>query len=210
MTNVPSWADKIHHDSSELYLSDPLPRIGDTITARIRVPKQDELRTLVLRSRPDGEWRRTLMERTESDTYYDWWSAELPITMHHNNYCFQFLTDSGSFYFNQYGISPIDSPDWFNFTVLGDYVAPLWVREQVFYQIFPERFENGDPGNDRQSGEPTRMGKPVVQREWGEIPKPFAEGRDGRILWRRLAGHQAAAGLLARSGRDGHLSESDL
>ena len=177
MNKTPNWADKIHHDSSEFFLSDPLPRIGDTITVWVRVPKQEELRTLVLRSRPDGEWRRALMEKSKSDTYYDWWSAEMPITMHHNNYCFQFLTGSGSFYFNQFGISPIDSPDWFNFTVLGDYDAPLWAREQVFYQIFPERFENGDPGNDRQTGEPTLMGKPVVQREWGEIPKPFAEGR---------------------------------
>ena len=177
MHNLPTWADKIHHDSSELFLSETLPRIGAVITVDIRVPRQGELRHLYLRSRPDGEWRRTVMEKANSDEYYDWWRAEMPITMHHNNYCFHFLTEGGSFYFNQLGISPIDSPDWFNFTVLGDYDAPLWVREQVFYQIFPERFENGDPGNDRRTGEPTLMGKPVVQRAWGEIPKPFAEGR---------------------------------
>ena len=170
MDILPQWARYIHHDSSELFLSDDLPRIGDEITARIRVPKQAELRHLFLRSRPDGEWRRIPMDRVESDTYYDWWSAQMPITMVHNNYCFQFLTDSGSFYFNQLGLSPIDCPDWYNFTVLGDYDAPLWVREQVFYQIFPERFENGDSSNDRRDGEPTWMGKPVVQREWGELP----------------------------------------
>src|SRR4051812_29714227 len=25
---------------------------------------------------------------------------------------------------------------------------PAWVQDAVFYQIFPERFANGDPGND--------------------------------------------------------------
>lgn len=28
------------------------------------------------------------------------------------------------------------------------YTAPEWVRDSVFYQIFPERFANGDPTND--------------------------------------------------------------
>lgn len=178
MSDLPSWTRAIHHDSSDYYLSNPLPRIGEAITVRIRVPSPNDLRALYLRSRPDGEWRRIRMTKSESDQYYDWWSAELPIIMHHNNYCFHFLTETGSFYFNQFGISPVDSPDWFNFTVLGDYDAPLWVREQVFYQIFPERFANGDPTNDRRDGEPTLMGRPVIQRGWGDLPRPFQEARN--------------------------------
>lgn len=37
--------------------------------------------------------------------------------------------------------------------------APDWAREAIFYQIFPERFRNGDPGND-----PTRdsLEQPIV------------------------------------------------
>ena len=175
MTKLPQWTSFVHHDSSELFLSDTAPRIGDTITVKLRVPRHAELRAPYLRSRPDGEWRRAPMAITASDSYYHWWEAPIPIVMRHNNYCFHFLTNKGSFYLNQMGISPIDSPDWFNFTVLGDYDAPLWIRDQVFYQIFPERFANGDPTNDRQTGEPTLMGKPVLQREWGELPRPFEE-----------------------------------
>lgn len=178
MSALANWTRYVHHDSSERYLSNPLPAIGETITVRIRVASQADIRALYLRSRPDGEWRRIRMAKRDSDAYYDWWSAELPITMHHNNYCFHFLTASGSFYFNQFGISPVDSPDWFNFTVLGDYDAPLWVREQIFYQIFPERFANGDRANDRQTGEPTLMGAPVIKRDWGDLPRPFEEARN--------------------------------
>ncbi len=178
MSVLANWTRYVHHDSSERYLSNPLPDIGETITARIRVSSAADIRALYLRSRPDGEWRRIRMTKSGSDQYYDWWSAELPITMHHNNYCFHFLTEAGSFYFNQFGISPVDSPDWFNFTVLGDYAAPLWVREQIFYQIFPERFANGEPANDRQTGEPTLMGQPVIKREWGDLPRPFEEARN--------------------------------
>lgn len=175
MTQLPAWTNQIHHDSSEVYLSDITPRIGDTITVKIRVPINAPIKVLYLRSRPDGEWRRTKMTKIETSDVCDWWSAEMPISMAHNNYTFHCLADFGSFYINPYGISPVDSPDWFNFTVLGDYQAVEWVREQVFYQIFPERFDNGDPSNDRQAGEPSVMGKDVQVRQWGGIPKPWEE-----------------------------------
>jgi len=36
---------------------------------------------------------------------------------------------------------------------------PSWVADAVFYQIFPERFANGDPSND-----------PRGVRPWGGVP----------------------------------------
>lgn len=39
--------------------------------------------------------------------------------------------------------------------------VPDWVKDAIFYQIFPERFENGDSSND----------PPNVER-WGGAPKP--------------------------------------
>ncbi len=38
---------------------------------------------------------------------------------------------------------------------------PAWVRDAVFYQIFPDRFRNGDPQSD-----------PPGVRPWGEPPTP--------------------------------------
>ncbi len=39
--------------------------------------------------------------------------------------------------------------------------VPDWVKDVVFYQIFPERFANGDPSND-----------PPGTEAWGGTPKP--------------------------------------
>lgn len=39
--------------------------------------------------------------------------------------------------------------------------SPTWVKDAIFYQIFPERFANGDPGNDPASVSP-----------WGTPPTP--------------------------------------
>ncbi|MFN0157723.1 MAG: glycoside hydrolase family 13 protein [Bacteroidota bacterium] len=39
------------------------------------------------------------------------------------------------------------------------HIVPAWVKDAVFYQIFPERFANGDPSNDPKDAE-----------QWGGIP----------------------------------------
>jgi glycosidase len=38
-------------------------------------------------------------------------------------------------------------------------MTPDWVRDAIFYQIFPDRFRNGDPGND-----------PSQVQSWGKLP----------------------------------------
>jgi glycosidase len=39
------------------------------------------------------------------------------------------------------------------------FVTPEWVRHAIFYQIFPDRFANGDPSNDPENVQP-----------WGTAP----------------------------------------
>lgn len=52
--------------------------------------------------------------------------------------------------------------------------SPDWAKEAIWYQIFPERFRNGNRDND-----------PADVREWTSDwnePAPF-EGRDGQTFW---------------------------
>jgi glycosidase len=44
--------------------------------------------------------------------------------------------------------------------------VPSWVKDAVFYQIFPERFANGDPGNDPKGTEDWG-GKPTGRNYFG-------------------------------------------
>lgn len=54
-----------------------------------------------------------------------------------------------------------DPNDWYTLDVsrLRVFRTPEWVHDAVFYQIFPDRFANGDPTND-----------PPGTRPWGEPP----------------------------------------
>ncbi len=54
--------------------------------------------------------------------------------------------------------------------------VPAWVQDSVFYQIFPDRFANGDPAND----------PPNVQ-QWGERPTVLGfQGGDLRGIGQRI------------------------
>src|SRR5699024_2993416 len=47
--------------------------------------------------------------------------------------------------------APMDTSFYFCFPYLNEvdvFSAPAWVKNTVWYQIFPERFANGDPSND--------------------------------------------------------------
>lgn len=61
--------------------------------------------------------------------------------------------------------------------------TPDWLKGAVVYQVFPDRFANGDPANDADETEP-RYGYPpdpnaqVRRREWSERPEQPPRGRD--------------------------------
>jgi alpha-glucosidase len=59
---------------------------------------------------------------------------------------------------------------------LANFAAPAWLRDAVFYQIFPDRFYNGDPSNDVPPGAWTVGSFTVQRRNWGEPILTWKEG----------------------------------
>ncbi|MCA9912679.1 MAG: glycoside hydrolase family 13 protein, partial [Anaerolineae bacterium] len=70
----------------------------------------------------------------------------------------------------------------------------------VFYQIFPDRFYNGDPSNDVQNNEYTRKGYPTLQRKWGEEPYPWSEAGSMDFFGGDLQGITQKLGYLQELG----------
>jgi len=58
--------------------------------------------------------------------------------------------------------------DWFQY--LAGYRAPEWAWGSVFYQIFPDRFRNGDETSDVQDGEYEYAGASVFRVPWNTVP----------------------------------------
>ncbi|MGA4721777.1 alpha-amylase family glycosyl hydrolase [Fictibacillus nanhaiensis] len=66
------------------------------------------------------------------------------------------------------------------------YKTPDWMKESVVYQIFPDRFYNGNKKND--TAKTTARGtEPIEHQDWSELPdnprQAETEGYDGDEIW---------------------------
>jgi alpha-glucosidase len=172
-----SYLSSIHHSGSARYVSPGLPRLGATVTIRLRTAVTPRIQQVLLRTAPDGEQHFSPMQsssRGPADACL-WWSVSLPIIMPVTSYRFLVITDEGARWYNAAGLHAFNPPDSHDFKLLADYQAPNWLKETVFYQIFPDRFADGDPSTNVAEGEYEYAGYKSRARRWGE--PPTASGR---------------------------------
>jgi alpha-glucosidase len=178
MTNSsPSYLSSIHHDGSKRYIraSDSL-HVGDEVTIRLRTAPDAPIERILLRTCPDGEQAFAEMhpEEAKSDACR-WWQVSIRLNMPVTGYRFLLFTQDGAWWYNGSGPHrhvPTDAED---FRLLTDYSAPAWVRDSVFYQIFPDRFADGDPSSNVRNGELNAYGLDSIARKWGEPQSNWPE-----------------------------------
>lgn len=172
---LPQWTTAIHHDGSDLFVSNPLPKNGDIVDFKLRTPLDAPIIGVYMRAMMNGEFSYQLMQKVSENSVSMMWQASYILKQKHVPYVFMLMTDDGAIYYTARGASYIDTPDTDAFRIIVDYDAPLWVRDEVYYQIFPERFANGDESNDVQDDELTQKGYPSRKRQWGELPLPWKQ-----------------------------------
>ncbi len=74
------------------------------------------------------------------------------------------------------GATRVSDPTTYRAANLGDQIfrTPEWAKHAIWYQVFPDRFRNGDPSNDPQPVRPWTS-------EWF-TPSPW-EGKDGQTFY---------------------------
>jgi alpha-glucosidase len=90
----------------------------------------------------------------------------MPVT----SYRFVIITDNLTCWYNGSGVHTFNPTDAEDFRILADYQAPEWLKKSVFYQIFPDRFADGDPSNNVRDGEYEYAGFPARALPWGAPP----------------------------------------
>jgi glycosidase/fibronectin type 3 domain-containing protein len=126
---------------------------GDLTGAKVRI-WNDRTDTQILRS----------MTRVADDGVYEWWEAAVPASLDPTVYWYRFLAIDGTktVYYEDDAArdggwgQPFDSsPDnsWQLTVYHPDFYTPDWVKNAVIYQIFPDRFRDGDPSNNNEVGD---------------------------------------------------------
>ncbi|MHA0857494.1 alpha-glycosidase [Paenibacillus sp. CMAA1364] len=128
-----------------------------TIHLRIRTKKND-VDSVSVFAGDKYAWDRTLvnipMRILSSDDMYDYWECEVVPPYRRLRYGFMLQQADEIYWMTEYTFlkEAPDNPDrLFEFPFINAvdvFETPDWVKDAVFYQIFPERFANGDPTND--------------------------------------------------------------
>lgn len=116
---------------------------------------------------PKKNFNRLVMECYAQDNIYDYYECEVTSekTVCYLNYFFEVNDGKDVFWVDYYGIkTSIPASDFFKYQYANEadiLRVPAWVNEAIIYQIFPERFFNGDTANDPENtekwgSEPTR------------------------------------------------------
>ena len=156
----------IHHDGSACYVV----QHGGTVTLRLRADSAAPIERVFVRAAPDGEQKLLPMQRAEDEGVCQWWQGELPRSMPRDGYRFSIVAAGSMWWLSAVGLTRHTPTDVTDFKLLSDATMPQWVRDSIFYQIFPDRFADGDPGNNVRDGDYTYRGQPVYARSWNERP----------------------------------------
>ena len=171
------WLESVYSDGSAAFVSDPSPRLGETVRVRIRFYEDAPVRGVVVRTSPNGGEMLIEAKLARVRNGLVWYEAELPIIERRTTYQFLLACENQIYFYTQNGITTYLPNQNTDFVLLTDYVQPAWVKNSVFYQIFPDRFCNGDPANDVTDGEYIVQGNPTMRIPWDRPAPSYEEGR---------------------------------
>jgi alpha-glucosidase len=201
------FKDSVHHDGSSRYVcpqGGEQPQFGDEVIIRLRAAVDAPLERVLLRIVPDGE--QLFLTMQEEATSLDlkpacrWWRVHLRLAMPVTTYRFLLFTSEGAWWYNGGGLHRHLLTDAEDFRLLAGYQAPEWVRSSVFYQIFPDRFADGNPQNNVKDGEFAYWGYPARSSDWGEMPASGSRAASAEFFGGDLAGIEGHLDYLQRLG----------
>lgn len=152
-------------DETENYVTPMEPKTGDIVKIRFRTQK-DNVDNVYFVS---GALKRR-MTLESSEGRFDYYVTEIVAGISNIYYYFEVQAGKARCFYNKYGVTR-DLQQSRAFCISPGFSTPSWAKGAVIYQIFTDRFYNGDKTNDVEDHEYAYIGKPVTQvRDWDKLP----------------------------------------
>lgn len=152
-------------DGTSDYVISAEPGIHEKVRLRFRTARDDAQEVCLISG---GETLQ--MQKMSSGEVFDYYETEVQLTDTMFVYYFRIKSESEELCYHRCGVSehPVE---YYNFRIMPGFSTPAWAKGAVMYQIFVDRFCNGDPSNDVEDGEYVYIGEPVCKvKDWNEFP----------------------------------------
>lgn len=144
--------DAIFSDETENYRYPSVPVSGKKFTITLRVGKDNIDSAYICYG-----CCYVKMQKNHSTDFFDYYEGTFICDSEPINYYFQIICDSRTYFYNKAGVVK-DINSEYNFTILPDFSTPSWAKGAVMYQIYVDRFYNGDKSNDVVTNEYEYLG----------------------------------------------------
>ncbi|MBQ3600651.1 MAG: alpha amylase N-terminal ig-like domain-containing protein [Lachnospiraceae bacterium] len=171
------WKESVYSDGTKAFVSNPFPKMDDKIKVGIRLWEEAPVSYVLLRLKRDGLEFLIEMNEKENKNGLKYYECELEIHDKITQYHFYLVSQGVIYYYNQKGIFTVMPDETYDFKIIADYEQASWVKDAVFYEIFPDRFCRGNNSTIRvKEGEYSYFGHETkAVQNWQEEPKDFRE-----------------------------------
>lgn len=152
-------------DETCYYRKPAEPQPGEQVTFRFRTGRDNVDQVLM-------HWNGQVISLNvaSKDEMFDYYECSVRIGTEFIHYYFEIVKDGKSCFYNKKGVL-WNQEDFYNFRIMPGFTTPDWAKGAVMYQIFVERFYNGDPTNDVVDREYIYIKESVKKvKDWGKYP----------------------------------------
>ena len=157
--------EALYSDTSENFISPEQPSAYDIVKIRFRSAVNNIDRVYLVAGR-----EKHIMDKVARDELFDYYSTDVQLDNEPFAYYFEVHVGNLSVLFDSRGV--VKTPDeHFKFKIIPGFKTPLWAKGAVMYQIFVDRFRNGDPSTSVLDDEYSYIGEHTVAvKDWDKYP----------------------------------------
>ncbi|MCC8017812.1 MAG: glycoside hydrolase family 13 protein [Lachnospiraceae bacterium] len=160
--------NSLFSDGTADYRIPPEPKANEKVRIRFRTDVNNVDLVILHHGEEDFE-----MRVAESDGQFDFYEAEIQLGEEAFRYYFEVVSGVLRCYYDRAGVAR-EHRKQYEFCIVPGFSTPDWAKGAVMYQIFTDRFYNGDPSNDVKSGEYYYINRPVKEVDfWETHPEDF-------------------------------------
>ena len=168
-------------DETETFRSPAEPDPGEAVTLRLRAERNVAIAPFLL---VETHSQPIVMEKAREEGPFDWYEATIACADEPLSYRFVIKYGKHQVVYRKNGASLLDANSplatpgaladedpSFDFRIVPGFHTPAWAQGALQYQIFPDRFANGNPDNDVRDAEYAYDDAPVRHiANWNETP----------------------------------------
>ncbi|MDR1541732.1 MAG: glycoside hydrolase family 13 protein [Clostridiales bacterium] len=160
----------IFSDETENFVCPCEPKAGENVTVTLRAGRGNidaaflhlvgpaPVKDSAVYHDPAKENLVIRMEKTSSSGVFDYYTATITAISTKVTYYFSVEKYTRRYYYNKRGVYN-DADPAYHFAIIPDYKTPEWARGAVMYQIYIDRFFNGNTANDVVNNEYAYLGR---------------------------------------------------